>query len=330
MRKVIFSVLILLSPIAFSKSLTMDNLKAKALKEGWTFKFSERRHHGKGLKKKYILSDERKSFLDLKISIPNKMDLRPGLSPIQDQGDCGSCWAHSLTASLEDGYPSKSPSLSPQYLVDCAANAEGCDGGYFDAALYLIFPKGAPTRKSYPYTAKDGTCKNKPVAASIASYHLLGTSRGPSTRDIEAYMSKYKRPVSVTVAAGAGAWQNYDSGIYNGCELAGTDHMINIVGWDNEGFAFNTSGNLPHGKGVWILRNSWGVDWGEQGWMRTRMTDKSGHRCNNVAEEAAYFDFKKGNDLEDEPLVEEVTTQKPNVLVYLGLGVLALALLSQI
>lgn len=304
MRNLIL-LLIVLNGQAFSKPYPSENFRLRALNERWTFKYSRHERHGKGLKKKFILQSERKSFLDSSVSIPDKLDLREGLSPIQDQGECGSCWAHSLTATLEDGQLSmgkKIPSLSPQYLVDCASNADGCEGGYFDAALYLVRPKGSPSRKSYPYKAQDGKCLNSPAIASIATYHLLGSSsRGPSTRDIEAYMSRYKRPVSITVAAGAGPWQNYDSGVYNGCSFEGTDHMINIVGWDNEGQKFDRDGNLPHGKGVWILRNSWGVSWGEDGWMRTKMTDPKGRKCNNVAEEAAYFDYPKGNEEEDEP-----------------------------
>lgn len=323
MRKATLFLLIVLNAHAFSKPDTFERFRLRALREGWTFKFSEHKKHGKGLKKKYILQSERKSFLESNVEIPNTLDLRDSLSPIQDQGACGSCWAHSLTATLEDGYSSlgkKTVSLSPQYLVDCASNADGCDGGYFDAALYLILPKGSPARSAYPYIAEYGRCKNSPPVASISTYHLLGSSNGPSTKDIEAYMAKYKRPISITVAAGAGPWQSYDSGVYNGCTFEKTDHMINIVGWDNEGYKFDKKGNLPHGKGVWILRNSWGTSWGEKGWMRTKMTDSKGNKCNNVAEEAAYFDFNKKSD-EDE---EEPTN--PKLFFYSGLSLLGAGL----
>lgn len=322
MRKAILFLLIVLNGPLFSKPDPFDRFRMRAMQEGWTFRYSKHEKHGKGLKKKYILSAERRSFLESSVDVPDKLDLRPNLSPIQDQGECGSCWAHSLTATLEDGQLAmgrKISPLSPQYLVDCASNADGCDGGYFDAALYLVRPKGSPSRKAYPYKAKDGKCLNSPPLASIATYHLLGSSKGPSVKDIEAYMAKYKRPVSITVAAGAGPWQNYDSGIYNGCTTANTDHMINIVGWDNEGQKFGADGNLPHGKGVWILRNSWGTMWGEDGWMRTRMTDSKGKKCNNVAEEAAYFDYPTAADDEDEP-----TGISAREYLYLGFSLLGI------
>jgi C1A family cysteine protease len=121
---------------------------------------------------------------------------------------------------------------------------------------------------------------------------MLGdATNGPTQQEIESYMVNSGKPISIAIGAGAGDWQGYSSGIYNGCTMGELDHMINIVGWDNEGAQFDAKGNLPPGKGVWILRNSWGTSWGEGGYMRTRMTDAQGQRCNNVAGQAAYFDF---------------------------------------
>ncbi len=240
-------------------------------------------------------------------AIPDKMDLRPQLTRIENQGQCGDCWAFSLTATNRDGHAilGEDPGrLSQEWLTDTDPNyatqppAYGCNGGDFDAANDLL--KGQPSWNSCPYTAgANGTVANPcsvnlPRAAnsSIKGWHMLGDpNNGPSVMDIEAQITRSGQPISIALAAGAGDWENYSGGIYNGCTDGPLDHMINIVGWDNEGAQFDANGNLPPGKGVWILRNSWGTSWGENGYMRTRMTDANGVRCNEVAEQAAYFDF---------------------------------------
>lgn len=240
-------------------------------------------------------------------AIPNTLDLRQQLTPIQDQGQCGDCWAFSLTATNRDGHAiaGNDPGrLSQEWLTDTDPNyatpapTYGCNGGDFDAANDLI--KGQPSWNSCPYTAgANGTVSN-PCAANlpraahskIKAWHMLGDpNNGPSVMDIEAQITRSGQPISIALAAGAGDWENYSGGVYNGCTDGPLDHMINIVGWDNEGAAFDKNGNLPPGKGVWILRNSWGTSWGENGYMRTKMTDSTGLRCNEVAQQAAYFDF---------------------------------------
>ena len=267
-------------------------LGALADDEAKTFKTAPHKRHSKGLSKKRLLREVEKPFTaPTPTNVPDKFDLRPEISPIQDQGQCGSCWAFSLTATLMDGLTiakKGTGSLSQQYLVDCARSAAGCNGGYYDGADYFISPKGAPLLSAYPYTAKDGKCKKKPAMGSIAKWHLLNGTPA----DIETYMYTAHRPVSTVVAAGAGSWEDYAGGVYNECVIGETDHMINIVGWDNEGAKFDKNGNLPPGKGVWILRNSWSRSWGEDGFMRTKMTDKKGKKCNNVAESAAYLEIK--------------------------------------
>jgi cathepsin L len=231
-------------------------------------------------------------------AVPGTFDLRPTLTQIENQGNCGSCWAFSLTATNRDGHAldgSDPGRLSQQWLIDNSTQAQGCNGGDFDSADELVAPGGSPLWDECPYRMSDDPPKcaaNMVTAASITGWSMLGDANaGPSALDIETYMAAAGKPVSIAVAAAAGDWEGYAGGIYNGCTAGALDHMINIVGWDNEGTSFDGNGNLPPGKGVWILRNSWGTSWGEAGYMRTKMTDPAGKRCNNVAEQAASFDF---------------------------------------
>ncbi len=253
--------------------------------------------HAMGFIRKDLPATMWKSFKNVKVSIPNTLDLRPGLTQIENQGSCGSCWAFSLTATHRDGFalgagdPGR---LSQEWLVDNSTYAAGCQGGYFDSASDFVTPGGQPLWSACPYKSGSGKCAaDLPKAAHIKSWFMLGEkATGPTVKDIEAYMASTGKPISIGVAAGVGRWESYSSGIYNACKYGQLDHMINIVGWDNEGAAFDANGNLPAGKGVWIMRNSWGTYWGEKGYMRTKMTDASGQRCNAVAEEAAAFEFE--------------------------------------
>ncbi len=253
-------------------------------------------NYAKGLIRKDLPAALWKSFKDVKVAIPNALDLRPNLTKVENQGSCGSCWAFSLTSTHRDGHAlgGKDPGrLSQEWLVDNSTYAAGCKGGYFDSAADFVPPRGQPLYSACPYKSGSGKCPAvMPFAAHIDGWFMLGEkATGPTVRDIEAYMTSTGKAISIGVAAGVGRWQSYSGGIYNACKTGELDHMINIVGWDNEGAAFDENGNLPPGKGIWIMRNSWGASWGEKGYMRTKMTDATGKRCNAVAEEAAAFDF---------------------------------------
>lgn len=282
--------LILLLPFCVNaQTESLSHMRQRARIEGWTFTVSAQPPHATGLDKKDGVEGAPTPKFP-KVDLPNTYVL-PKLSPVENQGSCGSCWAFSLTATLRDTWLNnwKDPGrLSQQYLVDCNKNGYGCQGGYFDAADSLVKPQGAPAWEAYPYVAYDQSCQDAKPVSSIASWHMLK----PTTYEIEYVLSQYHRPVSITVAAGAGPWSSYSGGVYNACSWGGTDHMITIVGYDNEGEKIGKDGSLPAGKGIWTVRNSWGTSWGEQGFMRTKMTDSNGNLCNSVAEQAAYFDLQ--------------------------------------
>ncbi len=218
-------------------------------------------------------------------SLPAAFDWRDkvqgGLTPVRDQGQCGSCWAFSVTGVLEQlqkiAHPNKEQSvdLSEQATLSCSGNG-GCAGGYFDAFDYLK-AKGLPVEADFPYKAQDLQCKrNLKTEAKLASWSYIGSSNHePTTEQIKTAIMKYG-PVSVDVEA---SFSSYESGIYDDCSAGQTDHMVVLVGWNDEGK-------------YWIMRNSWGADWGEGGYMRIKYTGRNGNKCNSIGETAAFAELE--------------------------------------
>lgn len=195
------------------------------------------------------------SLKHVDIEIPDEYDLTDKLSPIRNQGSCGSCWAFSITAMLRDALiirGLKDPgALSEQYLVDCARDMYGCGGGMPEAAAWIITPKGAPLLSEYPYTARNGRCQTKPIAGSALEWHYIGQQgRIPDVSEIQKAILLYGE-VSTTVAVD-NAFAGYSGGVFHG-NYKGINHMTDIVGWSKKG-------------GYWRMRNSWGTGWGINGW----------------------------------------------------------------
>lgn len=279
MKRFLVALVFTLSALGHAEDMT-----AVAKKEGWTFHFNTKApKYSTGLLKKAPGEEfpHLEVELDRDTPIPDEYDLRGKISQIENQGNCGSCWAFSLVASVRDALllgqhdPGR---ISQQYLVDCDKRQAGCGGGYFDAADYLVEPKGAPLLSEYPYTAKNGRCKASKPAGSIVSWAYIGASgKVPSTEDVQRAILKYG-PASVTVGADS-RFMAYESGVYNACSSTSTNHMTNLVGWNNK-------------EGYWIMRNSWGTSWGEDGFMRIKFRGKSGNLCNRIAEQAAFVVVK--------------------------------------
>lgn len=186
--------------------------------------------------------------------LPVSFDLRAmgDVSPIKDQGQCGSCWAHATTESLEDailfaGNPGMQ--LSAQQMTGCNSAQFGCDGGEMNAADYLVTP-GLALDKDFPYQGSDACKKNLKTAAQAKSWAYIGKddNTAPTTDEIKAALVTHGS-VFVTVAAGGSDWNGQAE--MTDCSGTGVDHMVEIVGWNT--------------KGEWIMRNSWGTGWGDAG-----------------------------------------------------------------
>lgn len=180
--------------------------------------------------------------------------------PIKNQGNCGSCWAFSTSTVMEWqlAIANKSAILSPQELVSCDDSSYGCGGGFFTAFDYEKNP-GLALEADYPYTASNSSCRSGDVshANKITSWAYVGQShRLPSSEEIRAAIYS-QGPVSVTVCASGGFMKYSGGGIYNGggnCQ----NHMVTLVGF----------GGTDTDEPYFILQNSWGKDWGENGYMR--------------------------------------------------------------
>lgn len=192
------------------------------------------------------------------LSLPDEYDLRAlgWCAPVRDQGACGSCWAFSITKSLESallraGKPAIN--LSEQDMVSCDKHAYACDGGMMDDMDYVV-KKGLPLEVDYPYTATSSRCKNPEpaVAAKGIRWGYVGQpGRQPTLSEIKQALMDHG-VLSVTVAAGGSDWNN--GGDMSRCNVRGVNHMVNLVGWKKVG----TTEKL-------IGRNSWGTEWGDKG-----------------------------------------------------------------
>jgi len=204
-----------------------------------------------------------KNYHSVVKAAPTSVDWRTqnAVTPIKDQGQCGSCWAFSATGSIEGAWALAGKglvSLSEQQLVDCsqAQGNQGCNGGLMDYAFeYVISNKGICTEASYPYTAKDGTCKKTcENVVTISGYKDIPSGDETSLYNAVGTVG----PVAVAIEADQTGFQFYSSGVFSGTCGTNLDHGVLAVGY----------GVDTTGANYWIVKNSWGSSWGESGYIR--------------------------------------------------------------
>jgi len=226
---------------------------------------------------------------------------RNWVTPVRHQRSCGSCVAFASVAVMEVLFKKltgQDNDFSEQQLVDCAYwqfGAKGCGGASYDAYFkWMKKEKKQLTHESkYPYKARRGHCNERVSphkrGAKITDEHYTWTNRDEKTLKKEVYL---KGAVVGAVAVDR-KFQNYDTGIFDGCWGAGTpNHAVAIVGYGTEG-----------GVDYWLIKNSWGTTWGEEGYMKL----KRGVNMCNVEKVIATIDVEKVDGPTDAPL----TTTKP-------------------
>lgn len=232
------------------------------------------------------LFEETETYLT---ELPKAFDWRDngGNTPVRNQGGCGSCWAFATVSVLENAIKRNCgdiEDLSEQYLVSCNVDGWSCNGGWFahDYHQWKI-PKskgetdfGAVLEVDFPYMAKDVPCNGPHQHPfKIDNWKFVGGGGSvPSVSALKQAIYNYG-PVAAAVCVGS-RFQAYKSGIFNYDEkCSGTvNHAITLVGWNDD---------LGTDNGYWILKNSWGEGWGEQGYMRIRYnTSKVGFAANYI------------------------------------------------
>jgi cathepsin F len=180
------------------------------------------------------------------------------VTALKNQEQCGSCWAFSATEQIESVWAIAGKTivdLAPQQIVDCDKTCYGCNGGWsYLAFQYVIQAGGMEPESDYPYKAVDGTCKfNKAdVAAHISGWKYVSKVAGDENSTMLPFVYE-TAPISVCVDAAS--WQLYKSGVLKTCGQS-IDHCVQITGFSTQ-----------DGEEVWNVRNSWGADWGVDGYI---------------------------------------------------------------
>lgn len=217
------------------------------------------------------------------VELPKSVDWRKkgAVTPVKDQGQCGSCWSFSATGALEAQHfrkTGKLVSLSEQNLIDCSGKYgnEGCNGGLMDQAFqYIKDNHGIDTEKSYPYEAENDKCRFRPSQSGATDRGYVDIPEGDEEKMKSAVATI--GPVSIAIDASHQSFQFYSEGVYYEPECNSTqlDHGVLVVGF----------GTDSEDNDYWLVKNSWNTTWGDEGYIK--MARNRENNC-GVASSASY------------------------------------------
>jgi C1A family cysteine protease len=185
------------------------------------------------------------------------------VTPVKNQGHCGSCWAFSTTGAIEGAFQiagNTLTSLSEEDLVQCDTNGDhGCSGGLMDQAFEWVSKNGIAAEDAYPYTSGGGVTGTCDTAKRDAPVVTVSGHKDVAQEDEDALKSAVSmQPVSIAIEADKSAFQLYSGGVLDNA-ACGTklDHGVLVVGYGTDS-----------GVDYWKVKNSWGATWGESGYIR--------------------------------------------------------------
>lgn len=219
------------------------------------------------------------------------------MTEVRSQLTCGSCWSFAAIAAYEAAHHirnGENADMSEQHVLSCS-RAGSCKGGFYDTAFKWMLKTGVGTETDIPYQNADGVCKPtyKGNYRTVSWGYVSDTQKMPLTSEIKRAVCRYG--VVAAAMAVTDAFTAYTEGVFNENSKEQVNHAVAIVGWDDR-------------KNAWLVKNSWGPGWGEDGyvWMR--------YRTNSIGYAASWIrPAEKNVPIQVAALKAEIASRMPSL-----------------